>query len=147
MPDIRSWVLTRGDVLRSSSVVYRILYRFLAALASLAVRSGRSKDLEIIVLRHQLTVLRRQDNRPELNRPELNNDDRTLLGAIAQALPRPRRAGWLVTPDTLLRWHRRRIARHWSQPTRRGRPSTAHSTNDHPSGSSHHSLIRATIAS
>jgi putative transposase len=92
----------------------------LATLARLAVRSGRSKDLEIIVLRHQLTVLHRQDTRPQLN-----NGDRTLLGAIAQALPRPRRAGWLVTPDTLLRWHRRRIARHWTQPTRRpGRPST-----------------------
>jgi hypothetical protein len=54
--------------------VYRILYRFLAALASLAVRSGRSKDLEIIVLRHQLMVLRRQDDLPQLN-----NNDRTLL--------------------------------------------------------------------
>ncbi|MCP3856085.1 MAG: transposase [Actinomycetia bacterium] len=101
--------------------MYRIPYRFLAALARLAVRSGRSKDLEIIVLCHQLMVLRRQDNRPKLN-----DDDRTLLGAIAQALARPRRAGWLVTPDTLLRWHRRRIARHWTQPTAGpGRPSTA----------------------
>jgi transposase len=101
--------------------MFRILYRFLSLLTRLAVRSGRSKDLEIIVLRHQLTVLRRQDNRPELN-----DDDRTLLGAIAQALPRPRRSGWLVTPDTLLRWHRRRIARHWTQPAAgRGRPSTA----------------------
>jgi transposase InsO family protein len=56
----------------------------------------------------------------------LNDDDRTLLRAIAAALPRRLRVGWLVTPDTLLRWHRRRIARHWTQPTRpRGRPSTA----------------------
>ena len=57
-------MLTRHDVLRFWCLVYRIRYRFLAALAGLAVRSGRSKDLEIIVLRHQLTVLRRQDNRP-----------------------------------------------------------------------------------
>jgi len=65
-------------------------------------------------------VLRRQDDRPDLD-----NGDRTLLGAIAQALPRPRRADWLVTADTLLRWHRRRVARHWTQPTRSpGRPST-----------------------
>ncbi len=85
----------------------RILYRLITMLARLAVRSGRSKDLEIIVLRHQLTVLRRQ-----INRPALNDEDRTLLGAIAAALPRQRRHGWLVTPDTLLRWHRRRIARH-----------------------------------
>ena len=99
----------------------RILYRFLASLACLAVRSGRSKDLEIIVLRHQLAVLHRQNNRPQLT-----DDDRTLLGGIAAALPRHRRVGWLVTPDTLLRWHRRRIAKHWTQPTRApGRPSTA----------------------
>jgi transposase InsO family protein len=101
--------------------VSRILYRLIAALARLTFRSGRSKDLEIIVLRHQLAVVRRQ-----IDRPDINNCDRTLLGAIAAALPRPRRQGWLVTPDTLLRWHRRRIARHWTQPSRRpGRPSTA----------------------
>jgi putative transposase len=101
--------------------VNRILYRVLAALARLAVRSGRSKDLEIVALRHQLAVLRRQTDRPDLN-----DDDRSLLGAIAAALPRPRRRGWLVTPDTLLRWHRRRIARHWTQPTRPpGRPPTS----------------------
>ena len=100
--------------------MYRILYRFLASLVRLTVRSGRSKDLEIIVLRHQLTVLHRQNNRPALA-----DEDRALLGAIAAALPRRQRAGWLVTPDTLLRWHRRRIARHWTQPTRPvGRPPT-----------------------
>ena len=98
----------------------RLFYRLIVVLARLAVRSGRSKDLEIIVLRHQLTVLRRQHNRPALT-----DGDRTLLGAIAAAVPRPRRHGWIVTPDTLLRWHRRRIARHWSQPHRRpGRPAT-----------------------
>ena len=60
----------------------RILYRLLVSLARLAVRSGRSKDLEIIVLRHQLTVLHRQNNRPALA-----DEDRALLGAIAAALP------------------------------------------------------------
>lgn len=100
--------------------VNRTLYRFLSSLARLAVRSGRSKDIELIVLRHQLSVLRRQHDRPTLN-----DDDRSMLGAIAQALPRPLRAGWLVSPDTLLRWHRRRIARHWIQPTQKpGRPPT-----------------------
>lgn len=89
--------------------------------ARLAVRSGRSKDLEIIVLRHQLNVLRRQ-----ITRPAINDADRTLLGAIAAALPRPQRTGWIVTPDTLLRWHRRHIARHWTHPTRgTGRPPTS----------------------
>ena len=101
--------------------MFRILYRFLASLARLAVRSGRSKDLEIIVLRHQVAVLGRRDARPVIT-----DDDRSLLGAIAQALPRRRRTGWLVSPDTLLRWHRRRVAKHWTQPHRPpGRPSTA----------------------
>ena len=104
-----------------ADLVHRIMYRLLVALVRLAVRSRRSKDLEIIVLRHQLGVLRRQ-----VDRPELTDADRTLLGAIAAALPRPSRAGWLVTPDTLLRWHRRRIVGHWTQPQRPpGRPSTS----------------------
>ena len=99
----------------------RILCRFLASMTRLAVRSGRSKDLEIIVLRHRLSVLNRQ-----MDRPQLADDDRTLLGAVAQALPRCLRTGWLVTPDTLLRWHRRRVSKHWTQPHRpAGRPSTA----------------------
>jgi len=103
-------------------VVFRLLHPFLGALARLAVRSGRAKDVEIIVLRHQLTVLQRQ-----IDRPELNDNDRSLLGAVAAALPRRLRDGWIVTPDTLLRWHRRRIARHWTQPPRRrpGRPPTS----------------------
>lgn len=88
---------------------------------TLLARSGRDKDLEIIVLRHRLMVLRRH-----IDHPVLTDTDRSLLGAIAAVLPRARRAGWLVTPDTLLRWHRRRIARHWNQPQRRpGRPPIA----------------------
>ena len=99
--------------------MFRILYQLVSGLARLAVRSGRSKDLELIVLRHQNAVLRRQ-----IARPVLTDDDRTLLGAIGAALPRRLRAGWIVTPETLLRWHRRRIARHWTQPPPRriGRP-------------------------
>ena len=75
--------------------VFRICYRLLTALARLVVRSGRSKDLEIIVLRHQLQVLRRQ-----VERPAITDDDRTLLGAVAAALPRRMRQGWIVIPDT-----------------------------------------------
>ncbi len=104
-------------------LVFRILYRFLTDLVRLIVRSGRSKDLEIIVLRHENAVLCRQ-----VGRPVVNNDDRTLLGAIAAALPRRLREGWIVTPETLLRWHRKRIARHWTQPPeqrRQGRPPTS----------------------
>ncbi len=111
----------QGERPPSWRLVFRILYRVLSALARLAVRSSRSKDLEIIVLRHQLTVLRRQTERLAVD-----ENDRTVLGAIAAALPRRLRHGWIVTPETLLRWHRRRIARHWTQPSQRpGRPSTS----------------------
>ncbi len=89
--------------------MFRLLYRLIAALARLAVRSGRSKDLEIIVLRHQLQLLRRH-----IDRPIANDDDRALLGAVAAALPRRLRHGWIVTPETLLRWHRKRTAKHWT---------------------------------
>ena len=93
----------------------------LTALAARSNRSNRSKDLEIIVLRHQFAVLRRQ-----VDRPAITDNDRTLLGAVAQALSRRVREGWIVTPETLLRWHRRRVARHWTHPPRsEGRPPTA----------------------
>ncbi len=82
----------------SWALMSRLLYRFLAQLARLAVRSGRSKDLQIIVLRHENTVLRRQ-----VGRPALTDDDRTLLDAIAAALPNALRQDWIVTPETLLR--------------------------------------------
>jgi putative transposase len=90
----------------------------IAALARLAVRSGRAKDLEIIVLRHQLALLNRN-----ADRPAVTDDDRSLLAAVAHARRRPSRTGSLVTPDTLLRWHRRRVARRWTHPPRR--PATA----------------------
>jgi putative transposase len=101
--------------------VFRLFYRLLVGLTRLAVWTGRAKDLEIIVLRHQLAVLQRN------TKPLKPNDhDRSFLAAIARALPTAQRQGWLITPDTLLRWHRRLIARHWTQPPsrRQGRPST-----------------------
>lgn len=101
--------------------MHHLLYRLLVTVVTLLFSSGRDKDLEIVVLRHQLMVLRRQ-----IDRPALTEADRSLLSAIAAALPRARRVGWLVTPDTLLRWHRRRIARHWTRPHRPpGRPPIA----------------------
>ena len=78
MPNTRSCALTRHDALASWGAMCRILYRLLVSLAGLAVRSGRSKDYEIIVLRHQLTVLHRQNNRPALA-----DEDRALLAGIA----------------------------------------------------------------
>ena len=70
--------------------MYHIMYRFLVAMVRLAARSRRSRDLEIIVLRHQLAVLRRQ-----VARPELTDADRTLLGAIAaRSHDRAEPGGW-----------------------------------------------------
>jgi hypothetical protein len=77
-------------------------------------RSEFAKDIELLVLRHQLVVLGRQTGRPSL-RPE----DRAFLAALARVLPR-RRQGLVVTPQTLLRWHRELVRRKWAQP--RGRP-------------------------
>ena len=78
MPKMWSCALTRHDAVAFWGSMCRILYRLLVSLAGLAVRSGRSKDLEIIVLRHQLTVLHRQNSRPALA-----DEDRTMLGVIA----------------------------------------------------------------
>ena len=82
-------------------------------------RSDATKEIEILVLRHQLAVLRRRTPRPRISWP-----DRAVLAALTRLLPTRRRCGLLVTPSTILRWHRRLIARHWTtQPTRSGRPA------------------------
>jgi hypothetical protein len=87
-------------------------------LVVLFARSQRSKDLEILLLRHQLAILRR-----ETRRPRLNESDRLLLAALSGLLPRELRPLFLVTPATLLRWHRRLVARRWTYPQRSpGRP-------------------------
>src|SRR5436190_4082837 len=67
--------------------------------------------VEIAVLRHQLAVLRRQ-----VRRPRYTPDDRMLLAALAKLLPRERWPVFMVTPSTLLRWHREFIARRWTYP-------------------------------
>jgi putative transposase len=74
-------------------------------LLVLLARSDSAKDLEILVLRHQLTVLRRQ-----VSRPRLEPADRVLLAAVSRALPRSRWSCFLLKPETLLRWHRRLVA-------------------------------------
>jgi putative transposase len=87
-------------------------------LLALLARGDTAKDLEILVLRHQLAVLRRQ-----AARPKLQPADRALLAALSQALPRGRWSCFFVKPETLLRWHRRLVAGVWTYPHRRpGRP-------------------------
>ncbi len=81
-------------------------------------RSERTKEVEILVLRHELQVLRRQ-----VGRPRLRSADRALLAALSQVLPQARRRSFLVHPSTLLRWHRELVRRRWTYEGRRpGRP-------------------------
>jgi transposase InsO family protein len=98
-------------------LAYLALYRSIQLLVLLA-RGDAAKDLEILVLRHQLTVLRRQ-----VPRPRLEPTDRALLAAISRVLPRARWSCFLVTPETLLRWHRRLVAGAWTYPRGPGRPT------------------------
>jgi putative transposase len=95
---------------------YRLV-RLVVDFLVLRGRSDRSKDVEILVLRHQLAVLRRQTPRPRFDRT-----DRALLAACARVLDRDRWSMFLVKPDTILRWHRRLVANHWTSPHRYGRP-------------------------
>ena len=95
--------------------VYVVACR-LFALLLLLTRSDRSKELELLVLRHELSILRRHSRRPKLT-----ESDRLVLTALSRVLPR---RSWeaeaiLVTPETLLRRHRRIVARRWTYPHRR----------------------------
>jgi putative transposase len=100
-------------------LLYLILCQALRWLALLA-RSSAAKDAELLMLRHEVAVLRRQ-----VARPRVNWADRTLLAGLARLLPRPSWNGLFVRPETLLRWHRDLVRRHWSYPHRRGRPAVA----------------------
>jgi hypothetical protein len=99
------------------SFVYLGLCRLLQ-LVALLCRSERSKELEILLLRHELAILRRQPRRAPV-RPV----DRALLAALARALPRSAWSGLSVRPATVLRWHRQLVRRRWTYPHRPpGRP-------------------------
>jgi putative transposase len=100
-----------------SRLAYLTLCRSIRLFVLLA-RSDAAKDLEILVLRHQLTVLRRQ-----VSRLELEPADRALLAAVSRVIPRCRWSCFLVKPETLLRWHRRLVAGAWTYPhCQTGRP-------------------------
>ncbi len=102
-------------------MVWSFLYVALCRLLQLVVllgRSERSKELEILVLRHELTILRRQPRRAQL-RPV----DRAILAAFARGLPGSALGSLSVRPATLLRWHRELVRRRWTYPHRPpGRP-------------------------
>jgi hypothetical protein len=92
-----------------------LMARWLVGMLLGRLRSEHAKDVEIAVLRHQLKVLRRQ-----VKRPEFRPADRALLAMLSRALARRHWSSFLVTPATILRWHRRLVTRKWTQPCRRG---------------------------
>src|SRR2546422_8054274 len=110
-------------------MLFAFLYLAVRALLGLLVRSRRgpgAKDVELLVLRHELEILRRQ-----VGRPKLRAADRALLAAAACHLPWPSRGVLLITPRTLLRWHRSLVRRKWRQPAaRRGRPALSTEVRD-----------------
>jgi len=99
--------------LRLLYLLFCQVLRWLALLAS----SSAAKDAELLMLRHEVTVLRRQ-----VARPRVDWADRAVLAGLARLLPRPAWRGLIVQPATLLRWHRDLVRRRWTYPHRRGRP-------------------------
>jgi putative transposase len=103
--------------LRLSSL-YVLVCRLLELIVLLA-RGDRRKELEILVLRHELSILRRQ-----VGQPRFEPHDRVLLAALSRALPRRCWNVFVVRPETLLCWHRRLVAHRWTYPHRHpGRPA------------------------
>jgi len=100
------------------SFLYRLFRRVLEMLHVLRM-DAVAKDAEILVLRHQLTVLRRQ-----VARPRFTWSDRAVVALLAGLVPRERWGSFLVTPQTILGWHRALVRRRWTYPHRRpGRPA------------------------
>jgi putative transposase len=98
-------------------LVYLLMVRLFDWLALLA-RSNTSKDAEILMLRHEVAVLRRQ-----VARPAPDWADRAVIATLARLLPRPLRLYGIVTPGTLLAWHRRLVKNKWAYPNTTGRPA------------------------
>jgi putative transposase len=94
-----------------------VVVRWVLQLTALRVRANDLKELEIVVLRHELAILQRRSRRPALTWI-----DRIFLAAASRLLPRARWRSLIVTPATVLRWHRRLVAKRWTYARRTGRP-------------------------
>jgi putative transposase len=113
-------VLGEGGVCLIGSLLY-LLFRRALVVAALRFRSREFKELEIVVLRHELAVLRRQ-----VARPRLDESDRVFLAAASRLLSGASRSSFFVRPETLLGWHRRLVRRRWTYPGRPpGRPGVS----------------------
>src|SRR2546421_2666054 len=113
----RQGMRIQRPLVESFALAYWLLRRLIELLLLLA-RSEQKKEVEILLLRHELQVLRRQVARPQLRPP-----DRVVLSALSQILPPLRLRSLLVQPETLLRWHRELVRRRWSFPAHPlGRP-------------------------
>src|SRR6187200_732584 len=97
-------------------LLYLMFYQLLGWLVLLSRRSA-TNNVELLMLRHEVAVLRRQ-----VTRPRLDWADRAVLAGLARLLPRLAWRGVYVQPATLLRWHRDLVRRRWTYPHRRGRP-------------------------